>query len=78
MSRTTRTASRYDPATGRISGARLCLFSSVDLDGTAAHVTTTQSRGVASDGALTTLHARLLEISIEARRAATHDTGKSP
>ena len=64
---------RYDPATGRISGARLCLFSSVDLDGTATHVTTTQSRGVESADALTTMHARLLEISIEARRAATRD-----
>jgi hypothetical protein len=65
----------YDPATGRITGARLCLFSSVDLDGTAAHVTTTQ----APDGdALTTLHARLVEISIEARRAVRPDSEGSP
>lgn len=58
-----------DPATGRISGATLRLFSSVDLDGTAAHVTTTQARG-GNDDALTALHARLVELSIEARRVS--------
>jgi len=68
----------YEPATGRINGARLRLFSSVDLDGTAAHVTTTQSRGGESDDALTTLHTRLLEISIAARRATRQDSGGSP
>ena len=57
----------YDPVTGRISGARLRLFSSVDLDGTAAHVTTVPVLG--DDDALTALHARLVEISIDARRA---------
>ena len=71
----------YDPATGRISGARLCLFSSVDLDGTAAHVTTTQGHGqaggVEADDALTELHTRLLEISIDARRAARDARGGS-
>ena len=57
----------YDPATGRISGARLRLFSSVDLDGTAAHVTTAPD--LRDDDALTALHMRLVEISIDARRA---------
>jgi hypothetical protein len=57
----------YDPVTGRISGARLRLFSSVDLDGTAAHVTTVPVLG--DDDALTALHTRLVEISIDARRA---------
>jgi hypothetical protein len=68
----------YDPATGRITGARLCLFSSVDLDGTAVHVTTTQASDVEDDDTLTTLHARLLEISIDARRAVRPDSGGSP
>jgi hypothetical protein len=72
----------YDPVTGRINGARLCLFSSVDLDGTAAHVTTRQvdwqARAEENDDALTTLHARLLEISIAARRAARDESGGSP
>ena len=57
----------YDPVTGRISGAHLRLFSSVDLDGTAAHVTTVPVLG--DDDALTALHTRLVEISIDARRA---------
>jgi hypothetical protein len=57
----------YDPVTGRIRGARLRLFSSVDLDGTAAHVTTVPVLG--DDDALTALHTRLVEISIDARRA---------
>jgi hypothetical protein len=72
----------YDPATGRISGARLCLFSSVDLDGTAAHVTTTrapvQALGGETDDAVMALHTRLLEISIDARRAVREDSGGSP
>ena len=57
----------YDPVTGRISGAHLRLFSSVDLDGTAAHVTTVPVLG--DDDALTALHTRMVEISIDARRA---------
>jgi hypothetical protein len=56
----------YDPVTGRISGAYLRLFSSVDLDGTAAHVTTAPDLG--QDEALTALHTRLVQISIDARR----------
>ncbi|HEX2362580.1 MAG TPA: hypothetical protein VHI11_10945 [Jiangellaceae bacterium] len=66
----------YDAATGRISGARLCLFSSVDLDGTAAHVTTTPVPG-ADDEALTRLHTRLVEISVDARRASRRESGRS-
>ena len=56
----------YDPVTGRISGAYLRLFSSVDLDGTAAHVATAPDLG--DDDALTALHTRLVQISIDARR----------
>jgi hypothetical protein len=65
----------YDPATGRITGAQLCLYSSVDLDGTAAHVTTEPAPGVQPSDALTALHARLLEISIDARRTGS-DSGQ--
>jgi hypothetical protein len=65
----------YDPATGCITGARLHLFSSVDLDGTAAHVATTRAQGAENDYALAALHARMIEISLAARRA--HD-GEAP
>jgi hypothetical protein len=50
----------YDPATGRISGARLCLFSRVALDGAAAHVTTTHGAGAESDSAVAQLHVRMV------------------
>ena len=63
----------YDPATGRITGARLALFSSVDLDGTAAHVVSTRAPDMANYPALEESHARLLEISIAARRALHND-----
>jgi hypothetical protein len=66
----------YDAATGRISGARLCIFSSVDLDGTAAHVTTRPAPG-GDDDALIALHARLVEISVAARRASRRASGRS-
>jgi Peptidase family C25 len=67
----------YDPATGRITGARLHLFSSVDLDGTAAHVATTRAQGTENDPALEELHARMLEISLATRRALRTD-GREP
>ena len=64
----------YDPTTGRITGARMHLFSSVDLDGTAAHVVTTLAEGTTNDPALAALHARLVELSIAARQAQ-HERG---
>jgi hypothetical protein len=67
----------YDPVTGRITGARLCLYSNVDLDGTATHVTTTQAPGVETNDAVTALHARLLQISVSARRAGSSDSEAS-
>jgi hypothetical protein len=67
----------YDPATGRIGGARLCLLSRVDIDGTATHVTTTHGPGVQSDPTVAQLHARMVELSIAARLGCD-DRGGSP
>jgi hypothetical protein len=64
-----------DPATGRITGARLALYSVVHTDGNAQHVVTTPLPGAAADDAeavaLKDLHARLLDVSLAAQRAST-------
>ncbi|MBD0292538.1 MAG: hypothetical protein ICV70_03045 [Jiangellaceae bacterium] len=59
----------YDPQSGRITGARLQLFSSVDVDGTAAHVVTTRSTGDDADPVVADLHLRLVQLSVAARQA---------
>ena len=72
-------AVHVDPATGRITGARLALYSVVHTDGNAQHgtqhVVTTPLPGAAADDAeavaLKDLHARLLDISLAAQRAST-------
>ena len=68
-------AVHVDPATGRITGARLALYSVVHTDGNAQHVVTTPLPGAAADDAeavaLKDLHARLLDVSLAAQRAST-------
>jgi hypothetical protein len=69
-----------DEATGRITGARLYLHSYVDLDGTARHVVTGASsaapqpsgEGAGNHEALV-VHARMLEVSLAARRELLAD-----
>lgn len=65
----------YDPVTGCIRGARLHLFSSVDLDGAAAHVVSTHGPGEDAERDLTDLHTRMVEVSIAARRAQLAEGG---
>lgn len=68
-----------DEATGRITGARLYLHSYVDLDGTARHVVTGASPPVPADGdalgdrGALAVHARMLEVSLAARRQLLAD-----
>jgi hypothetical protein len=61
-----------DPTTGRITGADLVLLSYVDLDGTANHVVAdawaADRVDVAAREAAAQIHARLLEVSLAARR----------
>jgi hypothetical protein len=61
----------HDPATGRITGARLLILSRVALDGTASHVVGHDVAAVDAPrwAALVDLHARLIEVSLAARRA---------
>ena len=61
-----------DPRTGCITGARLVLLSHVDLDGSARHVVADLAEAGrevrAAQETVAEIHARLLEVSVAARR----------
>ena len=58
-----------DPASGRITGADLVLLSHVRLDGSARHVVTLPGVDEAARTQVAEIHARLLEVSLAARRS---------
>ncbi len=66
-----------DPTTGRVRGARLHVSSRIRLDGDAEHVVTRPGPFASDDSererAVTELHARLLEVSLLARRESAKD-----
>jgi hypothetical protein len=62
-----------DPATGVIDGADLALVSHVDLDGNANHVVAevlADRQRPAAHQTVVEIHARLLEVSVAARRSS--------
>jgi hypothetical protein len=69
-----------DPTSGRITGARLALYSVVHMDGDAQHVVTTPLPGAGAEARtslLTDIHSRLLDVSLSAQRAAVAE-GNEP
>lgn len=67
-----------DPATGRLEGAQLHVSSRIQVDGNADHVVTRPGPFAPQDAerekSVTELHARLLEVSLTARRAVRGKT----
>jgi hypothetical protein len=70
----------FDPTSGRVQGARLHVSSRIRLDGNAEHVVTRPgpfaSEDIERERAVTELHARLLEVSLRARRGSGGNGGE--